>query len=103
MLLRLSFWTSNKEAKYILETDVAKCFDQIDHNALCEKLNASPSFTRQIRAWLKAGVMDGDLFQATPTGAAQGSVISPLLANVALHGVEKAHVERRFGAHAAQR
>ena len=76
--------------KYILETDVAKCFDRIDHNALCEKLNTSPSLTRQIRAWLKAGVMDNGLFQATPTGAAQGSVISPLLANIALHGVEKA-------------
>lgn len=84
------FSNIKQRGKYILETDVTKCFDQIDHDALCEKLNASPSVTRQIRAWLKAGVMDGDLFQATPTGAAQGSVISPLLANVALHGVEKA-------------
>jgi RNA-directed DNA polymerase len=84
------FLDIKQKAKYILETDVAKCFDQIDHKALCEKLNASPSTTRQIRAWLKAGVMDNGLFQATPTGAAQGSVISPLLANIALHGLEKA-------------
>lgn len=74
--------------KYVLETDVAKCFDRIDHKALCEKLNTSPSLTRQIRAWLKAGVVDNYQFQATPTGAAQGSVISPLLANIALHGLE---------------
>ena len=77
-----------KKPKYVLETDVAKCFDRINHQALCKKLNTSPSLTRQIRAWLKAGVMEGYQFQATPTGAAQGSVVSPLLANIALHGME---------------
>ncbi|CAN5775631.1 group II intron reverse transcriptase/maturase [soil metagenome] len=82
------FLAIKQKPKYVLETDVAKCFDQIDHKALCKKLNTSPSLTRQIRAWLKAGVMDGHQFQTTPTGAAQGSVISPLLANVALHGLE---------------
>ncbi|MGC1525427.1 MAG: reverse transcriptase domain-containing protein, partial [Phormidesmis sp.] len=82
------FTTIKQKPKYVLETDVAKCFDRIDHKALCEKLNTSPSLTRQIRAWLKAGVMDNDQFQTTPTGATQGSVISPLLANVALHGLE---------------
>ena len=74
----------------MLETDVAKCFDQIDQQALLRKLNTSPYLTRQIRAWLKAGVMDKHQFQETPTGAAQGSVVSPLLANIALHGMEKA-------------
>ena len=82
------FLAIKQKPKYVLETDVAKCFDQIDHKALCKKLNTSPSLTRQIRAWLKAGVMDGHQFQTTPAGAAQGSVISPLLANVALHGLE---------------
>jgi RNA-directed DNA polymerase len=82
------FTTIKQKPKYVLETDVAKCFDRIDHSALCEKLNTSPSLTRQIRAWLKAGVLDDNQFQATPAGAAQGSVISPLLANVALHGLE---------------
>ena len=78
-----------RKPKYVLETDVAKCFDRIDHQALCEKLNTIPRLTRQIRAWLRAGVMEGDRFQATPTGAAQGSIVSPLLANIALHGMEK--------------
>ena len=82
------FLAIKQKPKYVLETDVAKCFDRIDHKALCQKLNTSPSLTRQIRAWLKAGVVDGYQFQATPTGAAQGSVISPLLANIALHGLE---------------
>ena len=84
------FLAIKQKPKYVLETDVAKCFDQIDQKALCLKLSTSPSLTRQIRAWLKAGVMDGNQFQATPTGAAQGSVISPLLANIALHGMEVA-------------
>ena len=82
------FLSIKQQPKYVLETDVAKCFDRIDHKALYQKLNASPGLTRQIRAWLRAGVMDGNHFQATPTGAAQGSVISPLLANIALHGLE---------------
>ena len=83
------FLAIKQKPKYVLETDVAKCFDRIEHKALCRKLNTSPKLTRQIGAWLKAGVMDADQFQETPTGAAQGSVISPLLANVALHGVEE--------------
>ena len=83
------FLAIKQKPKYVLETDVAKCFDKIDQTALCKKLNTSPSLTRQLRAWLKAGVVDGYQFQATPTGAAQGSVISPLLANVALHGIEE--------------
>ena len=72
------FLAIKQKPKYVLETDVAKCFDRIDQKSLCQKLNTSPSLTRQIRAWLKAGVVDGHQFHATPTGAAQGSVISPL-------------------------
>lgn len=94
------FLAIKQKPKYVLETDVAQCFERIDHKALCEKLNTSPSLTRQIRAWLKAGVMDGHQFQTTPTGAAQGSVISPLLANVALHGLE---VDLRKAFRSAQR
>src|SRR5438552_10991457 len=63
-------------------------FDRIDHAALLQKLNTMPTFRRAIKAWLKAGVMDGpDLFP-TEEGAPQGGVISPLLANIALHGLE---------------
>lgn len=94
------FLAIKQKPKYVLETDVAQCFERIDHKALCEKLNTSSSLTRQIRAWLKAGVMDGHQFQTTPTGAAQGSVISPLLANVALHGLE---VDLRKAFRSAQR
>jgi RNA-directed DNA polymerase len=80
----------NKKAKYVLDADIAKCFDRIDHNALLRKLNNTPTVARQIRAWLKSGVLDkGDWFP-TDEGTPQGGVLSPLLANIALHGMEEA-------------
>src|SRR5688500_3747166 len=44
--------------KYVLDADIAKCFDRINHDALLDKLNTSPKLRRQIKAWLKAGVLD---------------------------------------------
>jgi len=75
--------------KYLLDADIAKCFDRIDQEALLRKLNTSPTIRRQIRAWLKAGVMDGKQLFPTSEGTPQGGVISPLLANIALHGMEE--------------
>jgi RNA-directed DNA polymerase len=57
---------------------------------LLKKLNTFPAMRRAIKAWLKAGVVDGEVFSPTPKGSPQGGVISPLLANVALHGLEYA-------------
>jgi RNA-directed DNA polymerase len=80
----------HKQAKYVLDADIAKCFDRIDQQALLARLHTYPTLRRAIRAWLRAGVMDGaDLFP-TLTGTPQGGVISPLLANIALHGLESA-------------
>ncbi len=75
--------------KWILETDISKCFDKIAHQPLLRKLKTSPFITRQIRAWLKAGVMDGFDYHETASGVPQGGSLSPLLANIALHGMEK--------------
>ncbi|MGB3188782.1 MAG: group II intron reverse transcriptase/maturase [Limnoraphis sp.] len=80
----------NKKAKYVLDADIAKCFDRINHEALLKKLNTFPTIRRQVRAWLKAGVMDGKRLFPTSEGTPQGGVISPLLANIALHGMENA-------------
>ncbi|MEA5606467.1 group II intron reverse transcriptase/maturase [Nostoc sp. UHCC 0252] len=77
-----------QKSKYVLDADIAKCFDRIDHEALLRKLNTFPTIRRQVRAWLKAGVMDGKQLFPTSEGTPQGGVISPLLANIALHGME---------------
>ena len=77
-----------QKARFVLDADISKCFDRIDHKALLEKLNTSPTVRRQIRAWLKAGVMDRGVRAETSEGTPQGGVISPLLANIALHGME---------------
>jgi len=74
--------------KYVLDADIAKCFDRIDQEALLRKVNAGPAVTRQLRAWLKAGILDGDTFFPSESGTPQGGVVSPLLANIALHGLE---------------
>ena len=78
----------NQKPRYVLDADIAKCFDRINHEALLKKLNTFPTIRRQVRAWLKAGVMDGEQLFPTSEGTPQGGVISPLLANIALHGME---------------
>ena len=87
------FSAIKQKAKYVLDADIAKCFDKIDHRALLAKVNASPSVQRQIKAWLKAGVMDGAELFPTDEGTMQGGPISPLLANIALHGLETTIVQ----------
>ena len=79
-------YTSKKE-KYILDADIAKCFDKIDHQYLLDKLEC-PYFKNITKQWLKAGVLDKNVFEETDIGTPQGGVISPLLANIALHGME---------------
>ena len=77
-----------QKAKYVLDADIAQCFDRIDHKALLKKLNTFPTLHRQIRAWLKAGVIEGKQWFETSLGTPQGGSASSLLANVALHGLE---------------
>lgn len=73
--------------KYVLEGDIRGCFDNISHQALLEKVQAPPFIRRLLSAWLKCGVLERG-FQPTERGTPQGGVISPLLALIALHGVE---------------
>jgi RNA-directed DNA polymerase len=77
------------KAKYVLDADIAKCFDRINHETLLQKLNINGKVRQQIKAWLKSGVIDKGAFTATSEGTPQGGVISPLLANIALHGMEE--------------
>lgn len=76
--------------KYVLDADIEKCFDKISHPALLEKLQAIQPITKLVGGWLKAGILDGDKMLYPEAGTPQGSIISPLLANVALHGLENA-------------
>ena len=76
------------KAKYVLDADIAQCFDRINHLELLKKLGLQGIVRRQIAAWLKSGVIDQGVFTAISEGTPQGGVISPLLANIALHGLE---------------
>ncbi|MBD2013392.1 group II intron reverse transcriptase/maturase [Microcoleus sp. FACHB-53] len=83
------------KAKFVLDADIAKCFDRINHEALLRKIKTKGKVRQQIKAWLKSGVIDQGAFTATSEGTPQGGVISPLLANIALHGLEQ-HIEKQF-------
>ncbi len=63
--------------KYVLDADIAQCFDHIDHQALLDKLHTFPRMRRAISGWLKAGVMDGLELTPTTEGTPQGGVTTP--------------------------
>jgi RNA-directed DNA polymerase len=78
-----------QKQKWVLDADIAKCFDRIKHDYLLEKLGDTlVTFKRQIKAWLKSGYMENKELFPSEEGTPQGGVISPLLANIALHGIE---------------
>jgi RNA-directed DNA polymerase len=74
--------------KFVLDADISKCFDRINHLALLQKTNQRGKIRRQLKAWLSSGVIDSGVFTATSEGTPQGGICSPLLANIALHGLE---------------
>jgi group II intron reverse transcriptase/maturase len=75
---------------YVIDMDISKYFDTIDHGLLREMISRRVSdgvITRVIGKWLNAGVMDGDKREYPGKGTPQGGVISPLLSNLFLHEV----------------
>lgn len=78
-----------RKPKYVLDADIEKCFDRISHQGLLRKLNTWPQLRRQIKAWLKSGVLEQGHWSPTESGTMQGGPLSPLLANIALHGMEE--------------
>ncbi len=84
--------------KYVLDADISKCFDRINHQKLLAKVNTYPKLRRQLKAWLKAEIVDYVKHERTPNtkGTPQGGVISPLLSNIALHGLES-HIKQTWG------
>ncbi len=74
---------------WVLDADLVAAFDQIDHDHVLGRLGGFPAFGL-VRRWLTAGVIDRGRFTPTERGSPQGGVISPVLLNVALDGMEQA-------------
>lgn len=86
--VKATFDSIVKGSKYVLDADISKCFDKINHNYLLNKIGMKGAYAKQIKYWLESGVLDSEVFSETTQGTPQGGVISPLLANIALHGLE---------------
>ena len=80
---------ANPGRRWVLDADLAAAFDRIDHDHLLGQLGTFPA-RELIADWLAAGVVEKARFTPTEEGTPQGGVISPLLLNVALHGMEHA-------------
>lgn len=82
---------------WVVEADIRDCFGSIDHKKLGQLLRRrirDGVLLRQLGKWLKAGVLEGGQRTCPISGTPQGGVISPLLANVYLHGLLDTWFER---------
>lgn len=79
---------ARKKKRWIFEGDFKGCFDNLRHDYIMEQIKYFPN-KGTIEKWLKSGYIDNNVFNETDRGGGQGSIISPLLANIALHGMEE--------------
>jgi len=77
------------QRRWALDADLAAAFDNLDHDHLLAMLGTFPA-REMVGKWLRSGVLDRGHLAPTERGSPQGGVISPLLMNVALHGMEQA-------------
>jgi RNA-directed DNA polymerase len=86
------YWTAKgpgPKRQWVLDADLAAAFDRIAHDHLLTMLGTFPA-RGMVRQWLKAGVVENGRLSRTEEGTPQGGVVSPVLLNVALHGMEQA-------------
>jgi group II intron reverse transcriptase/maturase len=85
--------TVNRGRVWALDADIQSCFDEPSHEALVAQIERRVCDRRMLkllRGWLRAAVLEGGIVSAIEAGTPQGSPISPLLANVALHVLDEA-------------
>ena len=80
---------ANTTRPWVLDADIEGAFNNIGHTALVQAIGNFPA-RELLKQWLKAGYVEEELCHPTETGVPQGGVISPLLLNVARHGMEQA-------------
>ena len=93
----LAVGITRRKVNWVLDADIRSFFDAVSQQWLVRFLEhriADPRVLRLIRKWLKAGVLEDGIVTVSETGTGQGSVISPLLANVYLHYVLDLWAER---------
>ncbi len=86
--------------RWVVETDIANCFEAIPHEKLMQAVRervCDQSLLKLLRVMLRAGVMQDGVVRRAVTGTPQGGVVSPLLANVYLHRVDRAWKAREHG------
>lgn len=80
---------------WVLDADIKGAFDNISHDFILDQLKTMPG-RELVKQWLKAGYVENDFLHETNTGTPQGGVISPVLLNIALHGMETT-LGRKYG------
>lgn len=83
------FSCPNRRKKVVVDADIVGAFDNISQEFILKALGDVPG-RALIKQWLKAGYLEDGSYHDTPSGTPQGGVISPLLLNIALHGMEAA-------------
>ena len=78
---------ANSTKSWVVDADIEGCFDNIAHAPLMKAVGNFPA-RKLIQQWLQAGYVERGVFHDTDTGVPQGGIISPILANIALHGME---------------
>lgn len=86
--MKTIFLGISNNPKWVLDADITKCFDRINHKYLLDKCNTFPKMATQIQAWLKAGILDDKTYVFPEMETPQGGTISSLLANIALNGLQ---------------